>query len=129
MSEVVYRRARHVITENNRTQEAAEALRKGDLTTLSQLMMQSHHSMRDDFEITVKEIDSLVEIVKSTIGDRGGVRMTGGGFGGCVVALVTPDLVDKVVDSVKTQYEAKTGLKETIYVCSASQGAGYSEAK
>jgi galactokinase len=129
MSEVVYRRARHVITENSRTLDAAEALRHGDLTTLSQLMMQSHHSMRDDFEITVKEVDSLVEIVKSVIGDRGGVRMTGGGFGGCVVALVTPDLVDKVVDSVKAQYEAKTGLKETIYVCSASQGAGYSEAK
>ena len=129
MSEVVYRRARHVITENGRTLDAAEALRHGDLTTLSQLMMQSHHSMRDDFEITVKEVDSLVEIVKSVIGDRGGVRMTGGGLGGCVVALVTPDLVDKVVDSVKAQYEAKTGLKETIYVCSASQGAGYSEAK
>ncbi len=129
MSEVVYRRARHVITENSRALDAAEALRHGDLTTLSQLMMQSHHSMRDDFEITVKEVDSLVEIVKSVIGDRGGVRMTGGGFGGCVVALVTPDLVDKVVDSVKAQYEAKTGLKETIYVCSASQGAGYSEAK
>lgn len=129
MSEVVYRRARHVITENSRTLDAAEALRHGDLTTLSQLMMQSHHSMRDDFEITVKEVDSLVEIVKSVIADRGGVRMTGGGFGGCVVALVTPDLVDKVVDSVKAQYEAKTGLKETIYVCSASQGAGYSEAK
>ncbi|MEQ4911571.1 galactokinase [Proteus terrae] len=129
MSDVVYRRARHVITENSRTLDAAEALRRGDLTTLSQLMIQSHHSMRDDFEITVKEVDSLVEIVKSVIGDRGGVRMTGGGFGGCVVALVTPDLVDKVVDSVKAQYEAKTGLKETIYVCSASQGAGYSEAK
>lgn len=129
MSDVVYRRARHVITENSRTLEAADALREGDLTTLSQLMMQSHHSMRDDFEITVKEVDSLVEIVKSVIGDRGGVRMTGGGFGGCVVALVTPDLVDKVIDSVKAQYEAKTGLKETIYVCSASQGAGYSEAK
>lgn len=129
MSDVVYRRARHVITENSRTLDAAEALRRGDLTTLSQLMMQSHHSMRDDFEITVKEVDSLVEILKSVIGDRGGVRMTGGGFGGCVVALVTPDLVDKVVDSVKAQYEAKTGLKETIYVCSASQGAGYSEAK
>ncbi|WP_290013972.1 galactokinase [Proteus terrae] len=129
MSEVVYRRARHVITENSRTLDAAEALRRGDLTTLSQLMMQSHHSMRDDFEITVKEVDSLVEIVKSVIGDRGGVRMTGGGFGGCVVALVTPDLVNKVVDSVKAQYEAKTGLKETIYICSASQGAGYSEAK
>ncbi|WP_193014759.1 galactokinase [Proteus sp. FME41] len=129
MSDVVYRRARHVITENSRTLEAAEALRRGDLTTLSQLMMQSHHSMRDDFEITVKEVDSLVEIVKSVIGERGGVRMTGGGFGGCVVALVTPDLVDNVVNSVQAQYEAKTGLKETIYVCSASQGAGYSEAK
>lgn len=129
MSEVVYRRARHVITENNRTLKAAEALRHGDLITLSQLMMQSHHSMRDDFEITVKEVDTLVEIVKSVLGDRGGVRMTGGGFGGCVVALVTPDLVDQVVDSVKAQYEALTGLKETIYVCSASQGAGYSEAK
>lgn len=129
MSEVVYRRARHVITENDRTLDAAEALRHGDLSTLSKLMMQSHLSMRDDFEITVKEVDSLVEIVKSVIGDCGGVRMTGGGFGGCVVALVTPDLVDKVVDSVKAQYEAKTGLKETIYVCSASQGAGYSEAK
>ncbi|MBG2800855.1 galactokinase [Proteus sp. WDL240414] len=129
MSDVVYRRARHVITENSRTLEAADALREGNLTTLSQLMMQSHHSMRDDFEITVKEVDSLVEIVKSVIGDRGGVRMTGGGFGGCVVALVTPDLVDKVIDSVKAQYEAKTGLKETIYVCSASQGAGYSETK
>ncbi|NBM69094.1 galactokinase [Proteus sp. G2663] len=129
MSEVVYRRARHVITENDRTLDAAEALRHGDLSTLSKLMMQSHLSMRDNFEITVKEVDSLVEIVKSVIGDCGGVRMTGGGFGGCVVALVTPDLVDKVVDSVKAQYEAKTGLKETIYVCSASQGAGYSEAK
>lgn len=129
MSEVVYRRARHVITENNRTLKAAEALRHGDLITLSQLMMQSHHSMRDDFEITVKEVDTLVEIVKSVLDDRGGVRMTGGGFGGCVVALVTPDLVDQVVDSVKAQYEALTGLKETIYVCSASQGAGYSEAK
>lgn len=129
MSDVVYRRARHVITENSRTLEAADALREGDLTTLSQLMMQSHLSMRDDFEITVKEVDSLVEIVKSVIGEQGGVRMTGGGFGGCVVALVTPDLVDKVVDSVKAQYEAITGLKETIYVCSASQGAGYSEAK
>ncbi|MBI6530247.1 galactokinase [Proteus vulgaris] len=129
MDEVVYRRARHVITENNRTLKAAEALRHGDLITLSQLMMQSHHSMRDDFEITVKEVDSLVDIVKSVLGDRGGVRMTGGGFGGCVVALVTPDLVDKVIDSVKAQYEALTGLKETIYVCSASQGAGYSEAK
>lgn len=129
MSDVVYRRARHVITENDRTLLAADALRQGNLPVLSQLMALSHQSMRDDFEITVPEVDALVDIIKSVIGEQGGVRMTGGGFGGCVVALVTPDLVSKVTEAVVSQYQAKTGLKETIYVCSASQGAGYTEAK
>lgn len=129
MSDEVYRRARHVISENQRTLDATKALKNNDLTTLSLLMMQSHISMRDDFEITVKEVDALVDIVKSVIGDKGGVRMTGGGFGGCVVALVTPELVDKVIQIVETQYQAQTGLKETIYVCSASQGAGVMEIK
>ncbi|QAV22165.1 galactokinase [Proteus hauseri] len=129
MSDVVYRRARHVITENDRTLLAADALRQGNLPVLSQLMALSHQSMRDDFEITVPEVDVLVDIIKSVIGEQGGVRMTGGGFGGCVVALVTPDLVSKVTEAVVSQYQAKTGLKETIYVCSASQGAGYTEAK
>ncbi|OAT45569.1 galactokinase [Proteus hauseri ATCC 700826] len=129
MSDVVYRRARHVITENDRTLLAADALRQGNLPVLSQLMALSHQSMRDDFEITVPEVDVLVDIIKSVIGEQGGARMTGGGFGGCVVALVTPDLVSKVTEAVVSQYQAKTGLKETIYVCSASQGAGYTEAK
>lgn len=129
MSDVVYRRARHVITENDRTLLAADVLRQGNLPVLSQLMALSHQSMRDDFEITVPEVDALVDIIKSVIGEQGGVRMTGGGFGGCVVALVTPDLVSKVTEAVVSQYQAKTGLKETIYVCSASQGAGYTEAK
>ncbi|HCH51738.1 MAG TPA: galactokinase [Proteus sp.] len=129
MSDVVYRRARHVITENDRTLLAADALRQGNLPVLSQLMALSHQSMRDDFEITVPEVDALVDIIKSVIGEQGGARMTGGGFGGCVVALVTPDLVSKVTEAVVSQYQAKTGLKETIYVCSASQGAGYTEAK
>ena len=127
MNDKVYRRARHVITENERTLQAAEALKQGDLTKLSELMAQSHISMRDDFEITVNEVDTLVEIVKSVIGSQGGVRMPGGGFGGCVVALVTPDLVAKVTQAVEAQYKTQTGLKETIYVCSASQGAGYLE--
>ncbi|STQ58981.1 galactokinase [Pseudescherichia vulneris] len=80
--------------------------------------------MRDDFEITVPQIDTLVEIVKETIGDKGGVRMTGGGFGGCIVALVPEALVSQVQDAVAAQYEAKTGIKETFYVCKASEGAG-----
>lgn len=85
-------------------------------------MAESHASMRDDFEITVPQIDTLVEIVKAAIGDKGGVRMTGGGFGGCVVALIPEELVDTVQQAVANEYEAKTGIKETFYVCKPSQG-------
>ncbi|CAM3588936.1 galactokinase [Rahnella victoriana] len=121
---VVARRARHVITENDRTLAAADALASGDLKRMGELMAESHASMRDDFEITVPQIDKLVEIVKEVIGDKGGVRMTGGGFGGCIVALVPEDMVDKVRHAVEQQYQAHSGLKETFYVCTASQGAG-----
>ena len=121
---VVARRARHVITENDRTLAAADALASGDLKRMGELMAESHASMRDDFEITVPQIDKLVEIVKEVIGDKGGVRMTGGGFGGCIVALVPTEMVDKVRHAVEQQYHAHSGLKETFYVCTASQGAG-----
>jgi galactokinase len=121
---LVAKRVRHVLTENARTVEAADALEKGDLQRMGKLMAESHASMRDDFEITVPQIDTLVEIVKAAIGDKGGVRMTGGGFGGCVVALVPENLVDTVQQAVASQYEAKTGIKETFYVCKPSQGAG-----
>ncbi|WPC73010.1 galactokinase [Vibrio porteresiae] len=121
---MVAKRARHVITENDRTEEAAKALASGDMKRMAELMEQSHISMRDDFEITVKEIDTLVDIVKEVVGAQGGVRMTGGGFGGCVVALVPPALVSDVKGAIAAQYQAKTGLKETIYVCYATDGAG-----
>ncbi|EGR2533723.1 galactokinase [Vibrio cholerae] len=124
---VVAKRARHVITENERTLHAAQALREGNMTRLGELMAASHASMRDDFEITVKEIDTLVEIVQSVIGDQGGVRMTGGGFGGCVVALVHPTQVEAVQQAVAENYEAATGLKASIYVCHATSGAGLVE--
>ena len=121
---LVAKRVRHVLTENQRTVEAADALERGDLQRMGELMAASHASMRDDFEITVPQIDTLVEIVKETIGDKGGVRMTGGGFGGCIVALVPEALVSQVQEAVAAQYEAKTGIKETFYVCKASEGAG-----
>ncbi len=121
---VVAKRVRHVLTENIRTVEAADALAKGDLVRMGQLMAESHASMRDDFEITVPQIDTLVAIVKETIGDKGGVRMTGGGFGGCIVALIPEELVSAVEKAVAEQYEAKTGIKETFYVCKPSEGAG-----
>lgn len=121
---VVAKRVRHVLTENARTVAAAAALAEGDLIKMGELMAASHASMRDDFEITVPQIDTLVEIVKAAIGDKGGVRMTGGGFGGCVVALVPEALVDEVKQAVENQYQAKTGIKETFYVCKPSAGAG-----
>ncbi|MBC9892351.1 galactokinase [Salmonella enterica subsp. enterica serovar Panama] len=121
---VVAKRVRHVLSENARTVEAASALEKGDLQRMGQLMAESHASMRDDFEITVPQIDTLVDIVKATIGDQGGVRMTGGGFGGGVFALIPEELVPAVQQAVAQQYEAKTGIKETFYVCKPSQGAG-----
>ncbi len=127
LNELVAKRARHVITENDRTVEAAKALRSYDIKRMSELMAQSHASMRDDFDITVKEIDTLVEMVKNVIGEQGGVRMTGGGFGGCVVALVPQTLVDEVKATVESKYEAATGLKESIYVCQAKEGAGLVE--
>ncbi|MGR5293810.1 galactokinase [Vibrio mediterranei] len=124
LDEMVAKRARHVITENDRTVEAAKALSAGDMKRMGELMAQSHASMRDDFEITVKEIDTIVDIVKAVIGDQGGVRMTGGGFGGCVVSLIPPTLVEAVTTAIAEQYEAATGLKESIYVCQAKDGAG-----
>jgi galactokinase len=125
LPETVAKRARHVITENARTEAAVEALSKGDLAWMGNLMAESHVSMRDDFEITVPPIDVLVEIVGAVIGDAGGVRMTGGGFGGCIVALVPQELVSQVKAAIVEKYPAASGgLEATIYVCRASAGAG-----
>ena len=118
------RRARHVVTENDRVLEASDALAAGDLAGMGELMAASHASMRDDFEITVPLIDRLVEIVKGAIGERGGVRMTGGGFGGCVVALVPQDLVEAARAAVERDYRGPDGQQSTIYVCRAAAGAG-----
>ena len=123
MSDVVYRRAKHIITENQRTLEASKALKMGDIQTVSTAMAQSHLSMRDDFEITVRPIDYLVEIIDEVLGNTGGVRMTGGGFGGCVVALAPTDKVDAVKQVVANKYFDETGYHADIYVCTATQGA------
>jgi len=121
---VTAKRAKHVITENDRTVAAAKALKENDMPILQRLMAESHASMRDDFDITVSEIDTLVDIIKTQLGNKGGVRMTGGGFGGCVVSLVPDELVDSVINAVETQYESKTSLAPSIFVCTAKNGAG-----
>ncbi|MBA5600698.1 galactokinase [Pectobacterium aroidearum] len=121
---VAVRRARHVITENRRTLEAADALAHQDAHRLFTLMAESHVSMRDDFEITVPPIDTLVALIQDYVGERGGVRMTGGGFGGCIVALIPSALTDEVKQVIEREYPARTGLQPSIYLCQASGGAG-----
>ena len=122
LNALVAKRARHVVTENQRVLDAVEALKHNDLTKLGELMGQSHESMRDDFEITVPQIDYLVELAQLVIGKTGGARMTGGGFGGCIVALAPHDKVEEVRKIITDNYEKQTGLKEDFYVCTASQG-------
>lgn len=124
LPEVVYRRAHHVVSDSERTILAAQALRKNDVVQLSRLMAESHISMREDFEITVPPIDFIVKILTEYLGDNGGVRMTGGGFGGCIVALMPYDMVESAKELIAESYQAETGYKETIYICSASDGAG-----
>ena len=123
LGDVEFRRARHVITENERTLQMKSALVHADLQLAGRLMADSHHSMQHDFEITVPEIDALVAMIRETLGGDGGARMTGGGFGGCVVVLLPDEHVDAVIDTVNTRYPAVAGHAATIYRCRAEQGA------
>jgi galactokinase len=120
---VAWRRARHVVSENARTLAAAVALRAGDLGALGQLMAQSHASMRDDFEITLPAIDRLVDILADAIGDQGGARMTGGGFGGAVVAVLAQDRLEDAKPAVAQHYRTPDGRAAEIMVETASDGA------
>lgn len=123
MPEQTFKRARHVITENQRTIDAARAMASHDYAKLNTLMMDSHVSMRDDFEITTSQIDYLVELVGKHLNNDGGVRMTGGGFGGCVVALVPQDKVNTIIEAVSEPYKKETGLCAEFHICKASRGA------
>ena len=123
LGSVAWIRARHVITENARTLAAADALKRGDLGILGQLMAESHASMRDDFEITLPAIDQLVAILADAIGDSGGARMTGGGFGGAVVALVAKDRLCHAIDAVRHYYKTPNGHLPEIMVEQPSAGA------
>lgn len=120
---VLFKRAKHVITENTRTESALIALKENNVAALSALMKDSHISLRDDFQVTVKEVDGLVEMIDSVIGSTGGVRMTGGGFGGCVVALTPTKLLPLLIEVVENEYPKKFDLHPSIYICTASQGA------
>lgn len=125
LTDVQYRRSRHVLTENQRTLDAVAAIEAGDYERLGQLMYESHDSMRYDFEITVEQIDVLVEEAKK-IGLAGGVygsRMTGGGFGGCTVSLIQTSKMDSIMETIRKNYKARTGLDPDLFVTRPAQGA------
>ena len=119
----LFRRARHVITENRRTIDAAKAMKNNDLKLLGQLMAESHASLRDDYEVSTKELDFLVDIISSGIRGIGGARMTGGGFGGCVVSIMPKEKIPSVISLVKTHYPQFSGIQADFYQCTASSGA------
>lgn len=125
LSEVTLRRGRHVVSEIARTPAAAAAIAKRDWPLAGRLMYESHHSLRDDFEVSCPELDVLVEIA-AEIGDTGGVigsRMTGGGFGGCTVSLVATDAAEQIATQLSEQYRAKTGKDASAFVTRPAQGA------
>jgi len=123
LPEVVYRRCRHVIRENQRVLAASDALQVGDLARFGQLMYESHASLRDDYEVSCRELDLLVELASTCEGVYG-ARMTGGGFGGCTVNLVRSDAVDRFENRITDAYARATGKTPDLFVCSAAQGAG-----
>jgi galactokinase len=119
---VTRRRARHVITENARTLQAAEAMRQDDAVALGQLMNASHLSLRDDFEVSSAELNLMVECALKQASCLG-ARMTGAGFGGCAVALVRETEVAAFNIAVARDYQSATGLTPSLYVCTAADGA------
>jgi galactokinase len=125
MEPVVFRRARHVITENERTLEAARALQAGDWESAGKLMYASHASLRDDYEVSCAELDIVVEIAQSLAVDGGviGCRMTGAGFGGCAVSLVKTERAAWITKALGAAYEKKTGNQATIFSSRPAGGA------
>lgn len=122
LPEAVYRRCRHVVSENARVLAAAAALERGDLAAFGALMGESHRSLRDDFEVSCAELDLLVDLAARPPGVFG-ARMTGGGFGGCTINLVRTTAVDGFKVAVARGYEQKTGRAPEIYVSAAAEGA------
>ena len=125
-AEVLVRRARHVVSENGRVLSAVEALSNGDVVSFGRLMNESHESLRDDFEVSSAELDSIVEAARAVEGCLG-ARMTGGGFAGCAVALVETPVVESFGASVAEGYSEATGLKPAVYVVHASNGVAAHE--
>ncbi len=119
---IIYKRCRHVVTENERAMRTAKGLESGDLSELGRWMAESHESLREDYEVSCEELDILVEIAGRQKGVLGS-RMTGGGFGGCTINLVTQPWVDRFREAMAKDYRDQTGRKPEIYSLKAANGA------
>jgi galactokinase len=122
LPDVIYRRCRHVVSENARVINAGETLLSGDLKAFGELMYASHFSLRDDYEVSCRELDVMVDLATEVPGVYG-ARMTGGGFGGCTVNLVARENVEEFKRSVAAGYERETHLKPEIFECEPADGA------
>ncbi|MBI3168802.1 MAG: galactokinase [Chloroflexi bacterium] len=123
LNEIAFKRARHIVTENERVLEAIEAMKDGNVKRLGELFNASHNSLRDDFEVTNDALNIVVECAREQSSCYG-ARMTGAGFGGCAVALVAEEKAEEFVNAVSAAYRQRAGLEANIYVCKASEGAG-----
>jgi galactokinase len=121
LPESIYRRCRHVVTENARVDDAARALGARDFVCFGRLMCESHRSLREDYEVSCVELDAMVEAAMECEGVYG-ARMTGGGFGGSVVALVDQHSTERVRCRIAEKYEAATGLQPDVWLCTAGAG-------
>ena len=122
LPETIYRRCRHVVSENERVQRAAKALEQHDMKQFGTLMAQSHASLRDDYEVSSRELDLMVEIANRQP-EIFGARMTGGGFGGCTINLVEGSHAESFRDNVAKEYKKATGLSPEVYISTAADGA------
>lgn len=123
LPETIRRRCRHVVTENERTLSAVKSLRLNDLTEFGRLMFLSHKSLSDDYEVSCRELDLLVEIAAKCEGVLG-ARMTGGGFGGSTVNLVKKKNIENFTKIITQEYQSRTSIEPAIYISAASEGAG-----
>jgi len=122
LGETVHRRARHVVTENQRVLQGGEALRIGDLNTLGELLLAAHASLRDDYEVSCPELNAMIEVAAEAPGCFG-ARLMGAGFGGCAVAIVDATKADEFCATVEEQYTRRIGLPGTTFITRPSAGA------
>jgi galactokinase len=129
LPDLLYRRARHVVGEDERTLEAVALMREGlgradNLRRFGELLYASHASLRDDYEVSSRELDLLVELASKTPGVVG-ARMTGAGFGGCTVNIVQTERLTEFERAVVEEYRRQTGRNAALHVCKAVQGGSY----